>query len=93
MSGDIVDRSRPARARDLPDDGPSPEDIERFGDVTRTCPSCGKEVFDDVSVCYHCGAAVEEKPDGAVSGRRLVIVVMLILAMLGLGGAAVRWLF
>lgn len=37
------------------DEGPTPEDIERFSDVTRTCPGCKKEVFDDAEVCYHCG--------------------------------------
>ncbi len=40
-------------------EGPSQEDIIRFGNVTRTCPACKKEVFDDVDVCYHCGEAIE----------------------------------
>lgn len=34
---------------------PSPEDIERFSDVTRTCPECKGEVHDDAEICYHCG--------------------------------------
>ncbi len=37
---------------------PLREDIERFGDVTMKCHECGAELFDDVDLCYQCGAAV-----------------------------------
>jgi len=40
-------------------EGPSQADIARFSNVTRTCPACKKEVFDDVDVCYHCGEAIQ----------------------------------
>lgn len=53
------------------DEGPSPEDIERFGgdddydeDVI-TCPSCGAEVWHEVSVCPKCRI-----PIGVHSGRQ-----------------------
>src|SRR5688572_22974846 len=39
-------------------DGPSKEDIERFGDVTVKCPECGTELFDDVALCWNCGRPV-----------------------------------
>lgn len=45
------------RLRDL-DDGPSDADIERFSDVTQTCPSCGTTLYDDVEVCWKCGHAL-----------------------------------
>ncbi|MGD9690974.1 MAG: zinc ribbon domain-containing protein [Phycisphaerales bacterium] len=41
------------------DEGPSEADIARFGDVTRSCPACKKEIYDDAELCYHCGAAIE----------------------------------
>lgn len=40
------------------DEGPSEADIERFGDVTTTCPYCGTQVYDDVEMCWSCGAAL-----------------------------------
>ncbi len=41
-------------------DAPQPEDVERFSDVTQTCPECGKDLFDDAEVCWNCGCAVSE---------------------------------
>lgn len=55
VRGDVLARSRPHPPHAGIDDGPSPDDIERFNHVTRTCPECKKEVFDDVLSCYHCG--------------------------------------
>ena len=37
------------------DEGPSPEDLERFGGDTGRCPSCGEEVWDQADVCPSCG--------------------------------------
>jgi uncharacterized protein (DUF983 family) len=53
----------PRRDEEL-DEGPSAEDLERFSGVTRTCPSCSKEVFDDAEVCYHCGEAMSHTGEG-----------------------------
>lgn len=84
-SGEVVARGAPRpRPRPQQDDGPSPDDLERFGDVTRTCPECGKDVFDDAAVCYHCGHAFERER----AARRaptvffVVVVVLLIVAFL-----------
>lgn len=61
---------------------PSPEDIERFSDVTRKCPSCGKEVFDDAEVCYHCGEAMSQPTKGlpvwAIVGAVLAILALVV---------------
>lgn len=76
--GDVVPgsagRIRP-RADDDDDEGPSPADIERFGRVTRTCPECGKDVFDDVAICYHCGHAFEKTTSGSGGVPAWVMVV------------------
>lgn len=59
---------------------PSEEDIERFSGVTRTCPSCKKEVFDDAELCYHCGEAIEGTSQG-VSGFPPWVVVTAALTL------------
>jgi hypothetical protein len=79
ISGDIVPASRRRRAGDDEDDGPSAEDIERFGDVTRTCPECGKDVFDESAVCYHCGHAFMGTAAGSPTRNKLWIVVTVVL--------------
>lgn len=84
VSGEVVGRrSRHGPCDDDDDDGPSPEDLERFGGQTRTCPECRKEVFDDTAICYHCGHAFEGTADGAPGRPRpwiIVTVVLLVLA-------------
>lgn len=62
------------------DDLPSEEDIARFGDVTQTCPECGKEVFDDTEICYHCGHALSTAAGSAKSGKWVVATVVVIVA-------------
>jgi uncharacterized OB-fold protein len=42
------------------DEGPSEADLERFGDATRRCPECGREVYDEAAICPHCGHAFSE---------------------------------
>ncbi|MBX3358672.1 MAG: hypothetical protein KF745_09610 [Phycisphaeraceae bacterium] len=39
-------------------EAPSEDDVARFSDVTRTCPHCRKEVYDDAEICYHCGESM-----------------------------------
>lgn len=83
-TGDVVGRrSRPGPYDDEDDDGPSPEDIERFGSVTRTCPECRKEVFDDTAICYHCGHAFERTAEGSAgSGKRWAVITGIILIVI-----------
>ncbi|MBL8764646.1 MAG: zinc ribbon domain-containing protein [Phycisphaerae bacterium] len=83
VSGEVVGRGGMTRRED-PDDadeGPSREDLERFGGVTRACPACGKEIYDDAQVCWSCGHALMREP------RRLptwgvVVIVLIVLGML-----------
>lgn len=67
--------------------------MERFGDVTRKCPECRKEVFDDAAICYHCGHAFERTTAGSSRTPRWIIVtIVLIIAAFALG-AVVNVLF
>lgn len=85
-----VNARRPAR-RDSDDDdgvdsGPSQADIERFSNVSRLCPSCRKEVFDDVDICYHCGEAISRQPKGPplwALWTTLIVVVVFVGAIVG----------
>ncbi len=67
------------RLHRAPDENPSEDDIQRFGDITRVCPECKKEVFDDAAVCYHCGHAFERTMAGSSRGPKWMIVTILVL--------------
>jgi len=61
-SGEVVNR-RERRQRSPRDELPSEEDVERFADVTASCPNCGAELHDDVALCWSCGhALMDERP-------------------------------
>lgn len=79
-SGDVVpSRKKRGHDEDDLDENPSMEDIERFSDVTRTCPECRKEVFDDAAVCYHCGHAFERTTAGSTRSKGWVVAVVIVL--------------
>lgn len=76
------------RLRDL-DDGPSDADIERFSDVTQTCPSCGTTLYDDVEVCWNCGHALgAERKIEIPLWMWITAAGLLALAIIGM---LVRW--
>ena len=50
--------------RDI-DEGPSCEDIARFGGDEITCPSCSTEVYYDATFCHECGHVLEERTAGS----------------------------
>ncbi len=61
-SGEVVNRPC-CGGRDLgpleEHEGPSADDIARFGDdVTQTCPKCKSEMYDDAAMCWKCGHAL-----------------------------------
>lgn len=70
------------------DDDPSDADIERFGGVTRTCPECSTEVYDDAEVCWKCGHAFSRTAQPSsrttwiVTGIIVVLVVVLTLTQI-----------
>lgn len=67
---------RPAHDED--DDGPSAADLERFSDVTRRCPSCKSEVYDEAELCWKCGHAFS-RADTATPPRWVLIVTIALL--------------
>ena len=79
---------------DEPDDeGPSGDDIARFGQVDSSedvayCPSCKTEVWFDADRCPHCGqwVSVEEGWDNSSVGRwpYMFVVIVVILAAVGM---------
>ncbi len=48
----------------MQDEGPSEADMERFGGVTRPCPSCKADLYDDAEVCWKCGHALSGEASG-----------------------------
>jgi hypothetical protein len=82
MGGDVVNRG--PREEDEIDEGPQAADIERFSHVTKACPACKKDVFDDTAICYHCGHAFERTTAG--SGKTpiwiIATIAVLILALI-----------
>lgn len=49
-------------AEGLDPDGPSADDLHRFGDEMTRCAACGREVYDQAEVCAHCGGFVHVRP-------------------------------
>jgi hypothetical protein len=63
------------------DEGPSPDDIDRFGDSSGYCPDCGAEVWDDVEVCPVCGSPIggqvlHRHPETDLARKRMIIVTV-----------------
>lgn len=82
----VTGRVEPYAPRDRSheiDEGPSEEDIARFGDVTVRCRECGTELYDDVAVCWNCGRAVGGSDEaGRLPWWALVAAILAAAAML-----------
>ena len=89
VSGEVVSPTpRPVRpAREI-DEDPSEEDIAKLDSPTRTCPHCGREVYDDAEVCYHCGHAFMAG-ERATPWLQIAVAGLLILVFLVIFG--LRW--
>ncbi|MDZ4753996.1 MAG: hypothetical protein SGJ11_05815 [Phycisphaerae bacterium] len=76
------------------DEGPSDEDLRRFGGESAYCPDCGANVWDQTDVCPKCyaylGGDTARAPGAARRQRRerwrAIVVVLLIIGFLGLVG-------
>ncbi|NNF43953.1 MAG: hypothetical protein HKO59_12940 [Phycisphaerales bacterium] len=64
------------------DEGPSSEDLERFGGDTVTCRSCGAEIWHDAPVCPECGAVDGVGPERASFDQRQRAIIAVVLAVL-----------
>jgi hypothetical protein len=81
-----------------PDEGPSDEDLDRFGEdspvADARCPDCGAAVWSEADVCPKCYAFLDgdaPRPTRGFFARRwrTLVVVLLIVAMLTLAGIPV----
>lgn len=81
--GDVLDH---APEFGLPDDGPSDDDLDRFGSVTQNCWRCGTELYDDATVCWNCQASV-----GPGGGPRRGVPVWAIVAGVALAVVIAAW--
>lgn len=65
----------------LDDDGPSADDLDRFGDEFATCPACGAAIYDQAALCHVCGHAVhdEPKPKAWIVWTTLLLIVVIVL--------------
>ncbi len=61
-------------------DGPSAEDLDRFGDEFRTCPNCGHQIYDQAEICPHCREAIIDRP----GSTPLWVWITVILALVGI---------
>ena len=67
------------------DEGPSPEDIDRFGGDTGYCPACGAEVWDQAPQCPSCGHWIEGKVgsrppmEAWMRSRTMLFVVIIVI--------------
>ncbi|MDX9912663.1 MAG: zinc-ribbon domain-containing protein [Phycisphaerales bacterium] len=72
---------------DLDPEGPSADDLERFGSEFHTCPNCGAEVYDQAEVCPKCLTPMNATPSRgmptwAIFAACVVLVGLLLLWVL-----------
>ena len=89
----LLDLSGPSYSSEMPrrDEGPSPDDLRRFGeeaDTTGYCPECGAEVYDDADACPKCfawitGRTLHKPPEDLALQKKVrqVIVFITLLTM------------
>ena len=70
----------------MPDEGPSPEDLNRFGGDTAHCPECGEEIWDQAEFCpacrTHLGGHTSSRSPEVHDFRRRTMVVVAIIALI-----------
>ena len=65
-------------------DEPSEADLEQFGGVTRTCPECKTEVYDEAELCWHCGHVFSATPRPTRGPWVVTAIVILLVIVLTL---------
>lgn len=58
-------------------EGPSAEDLDRFGDELIECAECGYRFYDQAEICPKCGAAVGARGGGVPAWALVTGVVVL----------------
>ena len=71
-------------AEGLDPEGPSADDLDRFGDELTSCPHCEAAIYDQASFCPVCGEALTEGEKTlslwVVLGVCALIVLLLLFA-------------
>lgn len=67
---------------DIDPEGPSAEDLDRFGGDTVRCRECGEEVWDDSAICPRCGRALHEESRGGSRGLPTWAAIAGVIALL-----------
>lgn len=62
---------------DIDPEGPSAEDLAKFGDEFITCPNCKRSIYDQSELCPHCGEAIE-RPKASVPVWAIVTAVVVV---------------
>ena len=80
------------------DEGPSSDDLDRFGGDAAHCPECGAEIWDQAECCPSCnayivGGTLSKPPLEHWLKQRWVTVIAILLAVLFSGVLALRFLF
>lgn len=77
------------------DEGPSEEDLRRFGSETAHCPDCGAEVWDSAEVCPKCfaylGGNTSSKSAAQSWFDRKIFVLIIILLIIGMFIGGLIW--
>lgn len=66
------------------EEGPSEADLEAFDSVTRVCPECKTEVYDEATVCHSCGHAFAATSDGLPTWAVATVAGLVLLIAVGL---------
>ena len=68
------------------DEGPSAEDVARFGGETVPCPECRAPVHDESEWCHKCGHAMGDPADedDAPMSKKAIIVAVIVFVAIGL---------
>jgi predicted nucleic acid-binding Zn ribbon protein len=74
--------TRRIRSDDERDEGPSEADLEKFGGVTRPCPECQTDLYDDAQICWKCGHALSGEPKGLPTWMMVTAFVLLLAIVL-----------
>ena len=76
-------RPTPRPEDEANNEAPSQRDVERFSDVTRRCPECNTEVYDESEVCWSCGRAFMRRDNGVPKWAIVVAGGLLVLFVFG----------
>lgn len=63
-------RARRNASHDIDEDRDAPDqaDLDRFGGDSDECPSCGRSLYDDASICPHCLEVIDRASSGCCGG-------------------------